>query len=172
MNETSEWNADNTYAMLEAIVKVLPLEAINGLKKIAKENEESVRHTWLQNCMADVTKRNYNEVVSQPVSAVSDNSVTQTNVNENDTRNQRATNVLPTNARQILEREAATIVIEKLEDKMRKRNIIIIGMEEGLDDMELTREVCLSKWDVNELFMTLTEILQGLALAELEKTGH
>ena len=139
VNETSEWYADNAYAMLEALVQVLPQEAINGLNKYAKDNEESERHTWLQNCMAAVARRKYIEVVSQPVSAVSENSVTRTNANENEARNQRATTALPASARQILESEAATIVMEKLEDKMRKRNIIIIGMEEGLDDMELTR---------------------------------
>ena len=45
------------------------------------------------------------------------------------------------NARQNLRQETERIIQETLEERMRKKNIIIIGMDEGFDDMKLVRKM-------------------------------
>ena len=65
-NETKweqEWGFDNAYNMFKAILQVLPREAIVGLRNIAEDNVESVRHAWLHNCIREMEPSNYSESV-------------------------------------------------------------------------------------------------------------
>ena len=133
----NEWTAENIYTVIESLFQVLPIEAINGLKSMAIENKETQRFTWLNNCVASINPERFTEARE----AATINSGTRTNASENEAvtdvqREEVATsNITRENVRHILHQET-NIILETLEDKKRKKNLIVIGMEEGYDDLE------------------------------------
>ena len=134
----NEWYADNMYTVIETIFQVLPSEAINKLKHIAIENKDSQRHTWLNDCIANIRPERFTEARE----AATINSGTRTNASENEEvtdvqREEVATsNITRENVRHIVHQET-NVILETIEDKKRKKNLIVIGMEEGYDDQEL-----------------------------------
>ena len=134
MDTRIDRNAENANNFLLALIKVLnlPIEAINGLKQIAKDNENSETHTWLQNCVAMMGTRNYAEVVET-------GNETETETQQNTVRRTEA--VSQESVRQIVRQETPVILKQMFEDSKRKKNIIIIGMREGYDDCMLVEDM-------------------------------
>ena len=128
--------------MFETLFQVLPSEVINGLRNIANENVETQRYTWLNNCVASIKPERFTE--AREAAAI--NSDTRTNASENEEvtdvqREEVATPIITReNVRHILHQET-NIILETLEDKKRKKNLIVIGMEERYDDLECVKEM-------------------------------